>query len=873
MRGIFFLPLAFAAQIADAAINPGTALTVGIFLKPPEGRLEAMEKKALQVSDPDHESYGRYLTRAEVTDAVGLSEEAAERAHQWLAKALDAAKSQGPRELHVVANRDLVTATLPLDDFSVTYRLGKELEAATTPGAQASIPPPPEDTELLLTPKLPDEFCNVTSEAACNAAEPCSWNAESKACKGEFHGWMCYPKSKATGQWTCYEPPDVDDMNVKVTDGLSHKQRMMKRMRKGKSRKISLEAQHAMMASMADSRKYKGLGFFAAPISATFTLSYGEKPENPKWTSAEVTYRQSGRHHTRTLHRSEFSGTGGTFSYEFTNVENLRLVDNLAVCLNEVAEGEGAPSAVDSQKRGCVCNMETGRDERLGRPCEALRYMSPANDPVDYILPRGPQTLSASKKMLGMYHESAPLGLAKNQQVGPDNMVAVGEFLDQTFAQEDMTMMQRALGLPIPKKNMTVIGPRSYLPLNDMNAGEGSLDAQVVATVAPEYVPVWYALPFHYMEGFMVGYAVLLNDDPNPPLVHGVSWGDSESPYPKELVKRLDYEFMKLALRGITMVLASGDNGIRSAGSKCDFIPDLVASSPWVTSVGATMLTKDAAPFCYDQKFKGLGTCEESSHVVASVMAGAIVTSSGYFSGYRERPAFQKEAVAKWLQVSNCTPCRTESGANAPWQQLTAPCLQDKSGRCSLDEMVQKNRGVPDVSLPGSSFPTVVGQEVSLLDGTSASAPLFTAFVANLNAEQMRRGQPPLGFMNPWLYKTAAKSPRTFIDVTVGGIGSTVEERCDWGFNAEPGWDPASGLGVPQFDRLLDFLPKRREAAPAELSEAAGAQVASWMGLAMASSAAGFVVGALFVACLLVPRLQARRCVLPTSLTHSLIRF
>lgn len=38
---------------------------------------------------------------------------------------------------------------------------------------------------------------------------------------------------------------------------------------------------------------------------------------------------------------------------------------------------------------------------------------------------------------------------------------------------------------------------------------------------------------------------------------------------------------------------------------------------------------QDAAPFCFDRKFLGLGACEESSHVVASVMAGAIVTSSG----------------------------------------------------------------------------------------------------------------------------------------------------------------------------------------------------------------------------------------------------
>ncbi|CAE7933282.1 TPP1, partial [Symbiodinium necroappetens] len=152
---------------------------------------------------------------------------------------------------------------------------------------------------------------------------------------------------------------------------------------------------------------------------------------------------------------------------------------------------------------------------------------------------------------------------------------------------------------------------------------------------------VWGVDPLS-MDGFMLAYAVQVNDHPDPPLVHSISWGDAEALYPPIFIQRLDYELLKLALRGITVIVASGDNGNSAVGTDCDFLPDLVGTSPWVTSVGATMPSLESQPYCAARSFQDeFGECVEPGQVVCSTSEGALITSSGYFSIYRSRPRYQ----------------------------------------------------------------------------------------------------------------------------------------------------------------------------------------------------------------------------------------
>jgi hypothetical protein len=73
------------------------------------------------------------------------------------------------------------------------------------------------------------------------------------------------------------------------------------------------------------------------------------------------------------------------------------------------------------------------------------------------------------------------------------------------------------------------------------------------------------------------------------------------------------------------------------------------------------------------------------------------------------------------------------------------------------------------------------------------------------------------GFLNTALYLLAEKEPAAFVDVTEGSTrcgvrtSSSVDPCCASGFAASQGWDAMSGLGMPRFPQLLEYLgPKQR---------------------------------------------------------------
>jgi subtilase family serine protease len=119
---------------------------------------------------------------------------------------------------------------------------------------------------------------------------------------------------------------------------------------------------------------------------------------------------------------------------------------------------------------------------------------------------------------------------------------------------------------------------------------------------------------------------IAVGNTPNAPYVHSVSYGDIEtegyvcalrcaaavclssldsdhqcaamcgvvllsSPY--DVMMRFNNEAMLLGLRGISVMVASGDDGVanfiaRGNSSACGFNPSYPASAPYVTAVGAT---------------------------------------------------------------------------------------------------------------------------------------------------------------------------------------------------------------------------------------------------------------------------------------------
>ncbi|KAH0625306.1 hypothetical protein JD844_033815 [Phrynosoma platyrhinos] len=89
-----------------------------------------------------------------------------------------------------------------------------------------------------------------------------------------------------------------------------------------------------------------------------------------------------------------------------------------------------------------------------------------------------------------------------------------------------------------------------------------------------------------------------------------------------------------------------------------------------------------------------------------------------------------------------------------------------------------------------------------------ASTPVVAGVFALINDRRLQRGLPPLGFLNPVLYRLQDQGHGTALyDVTSGChlscLDATVEGQ---GFCAMPSWDPVTGWGTPNFPELLRAL-------------------------------------------------------------------
>lgn len=243
--------------------------------------------------------------------------------------------------------------------------------------------------------------------------------------------------------------------------------------------------------------------------------------------------------------------------------------------------------------------------------------------------------------------------------------------------------------------------------------------------------------------------------DSGLPQTISVSYGEDEQSVPREYALKVCSMFRDLGARGVSVLFSSGDTGpggacIRSTDKATFFEPSFPASCPWVTAVGGTT-----------------GTNPER----------AVSLSSGGFSIYHDRPAWQSDAVAPYLAAH---------------------------GKTYAKFINQGGRGTPDVSAQARSFAIYDKGSLGTVSGTSASAPVMAGIVALLSAARQAQGKPPLGFLNPLLYA----NPNAFTDITAGaGIGCL--NRPEFGsagaqWNATAGWDPVTGLGTPKFDKLLE---------------------------------------------------------------------
>jgi tripeptidyl-peptidase-1 len=337
--------------------------------------------------------------------------------------------------------------------------------------------------------------------------------------------------------------------------------------------------------------------------------------------------------------------------------------------------------------------------------------------------------------------------------------------LGQSFSSGDLTKFQNTFNLNVRSVD-EIIGPNTdwICAINRNSCAEANLDVQYMTGIAQEVTTYFWSIS-KYSSNPFADWVTQLNSAAEIPLVHSISYGGPE--INDASFTSFNTEMQKLGVRGVTVTVASGDDGavsnqVRSSTSYCAYSPSFPASCPYVTAVGATQ-----------------GPEEGSEEIAESSDTGGLITTGGGFSTLFDVPSYQKEATSTYL--NNVSP-KPVSGYNAG------------------------GRGIPDVALLGHNYAIVDGGLTVAVSGTSASSPTFAAMISLINDARLAQGKSSLGFLNQALYSLPAS---TFNDVTKGNNKCSAGQPgncCSQGYTASEGWDPLTGLGSPKFEALKEAL-------------------------------------------------------------------
>jgi tripeptidyl-peptidase-1 len=272
-----------------------------------------------------------------------------------------------------------------------------------------------------------------------------------------------------------------------------------------------------------------------------------------------------------------------------------------------------------------------------------------------------------------------------------------------------------------------------------------------------------------------------------PTNVISVSYGDQEVDLPVPYQERQCNEFLKLGLQGITFLYSSGDNGVKgvpsnnSADNGClspegtIFNPTTPSHCPYVTSVGATMISPNRTV-----------PDPESAAFAFFSNNTVLLLSGGGFSNIFGVPGYQKKALDTYF---------AEHNPPYPYYELLGGFDQSKVGNGIYNRI---GKGSPDVSANGVYSGVYKKGVLVKSGGTSASTPIFASIITRINDVRLNMGKKTVGFINPVLYQ----HPEILNDITNGtnpGCGTQ-------GFEAVKGWDPVTGLGTPNFPKMLKFF-------------------------------------------------------------------
>jgi len=306
-------------------------------------------------------------------------------------------------------------------------------------------------------------------------------------------------------------------------------------------------------------------------------------------------------------------------------------------------------------------------------------------------------------------------------------------------------------------------------PLDPANPDvEVLLDIEVAGSVAPGAEIIVYFAKDASDQGFLDAMTAAVNDPQNALTAISVSWGGPEAgagdstagSATTQFQDNFDQTLQTAAHLGITVCVASGDAGSANyaandpnwdGGAHADF----PASSPYALGCGGTRLTVSGNAI----------TDEAVWH------PGPNEGSGGGVSRYFALPSYQANAGVP-------------PAVNPPGPVMRG--VPDVSGDAASESGYR-------VLCDGQEFPDPT-QQLPGIGGTSAVAPLWAGLIALL-AQSLNT---KLGWINPQLYKFSSDTG-AFNNITDGDNGD---------YQAAPGWDPCTGLGSPNGQKLHDALGK-----------------------------------------------------------------
>ena len=168
---------------------------------------------------------------------------------------------------------------------------------------------------------------------------------------------------------------------------------------------------------------------------------------------------------------------------------------------------------------------------------------------------------------------------------------AVFSTIDQYFSPADLAFFQSVTGLPNQPAAGAPYGHSSDSKCveDQSNCVEGNLDIQYMMATSPGSPTSYW-----YTDLSLTDWLVTVANTVKPPLVFSISYGADELSMSASELTAFSTQAIKLSSMGVSLVAASGDDGAVNRGGlqygidSCAYAPFFPASSPYVTSVGAT---------------------------------------------------------------------------------------------------------------------------------------------------------------------------------------------------------------------------------------------------------------------------------------------